>query len=390
MNTNLLVKRKVPDDYATDVVEVLQRMSFTNLLHLTLLGSGSFKSQLYAGDYDAFERVPVKSLSATASKFKSIVRSLLDRKSTYIGDIKCGSVEEWKVIGEEVRIEEGRVVGYNSTAIKKKVEALFEQGVIGREERNTAMEKIKTTLTPTEFLEVRRDLRYHIVRWTPAEVLRGHKILRDGRKFTLEEGFQTPAITKLDVVAWVQGNRFTDFSCIYEFTKGRKVLNPAMGDIVRGLKDNIYELYHEKDTFKMAKRMFALSRILGAYPLLSVLSQLFNGDLGRIYVVYGDIGTLEFLLENEGSIPKDKVQFEIDQFRNRLANVTLPKYLANEEVITEVIQKATNPLLYVQNHAQLLRLLRQLKTQLYGYLTSYSTDFLTKHHLYPPPPQLLP
>ena len=140
----------------------------------------------------------------------------------------------------------------------------------------------------------------------------------------------------------------------------------------------------------MAKRMFALSRVIGAYPLLSVLSQLFNGDLGRIYVVYGDIGTLEFLLENEGTIPKEKVQFEIDQFRNRLANVTLPKYLANEDTITEVIQKSSNPLLYVQNHAQLLRLLRQLKSQLYAFLTSYSADFLAQHRLLPPPSQLLP
>lgn len=390
MKSNLLVKRNLPEDYSTDVVDVLQRMSFTNLLHLKLLGSGSFKSQLYAGDYDGFESVPVKSIAATVKKFQSIIRSLMDRPSTYVGDIKCGSVEEWRVIGEDIHIEQGRVVGYNSTAIKKKVEALFEQGVIGREERNSAMEKVKTTITPLEFLDIQRDLRYHIVRWTPKDIQRGHKILADGRKFTLADGFQSPAITKLDVVAWVQGNRFTDFSVIYEFRKGRTVLNPAMRDIVEGLKENVYELYHEKDYFKMSKRMFALARILGAYPLLSVLSQLFNGDLGRIYVVYGDIGTLEFLLENEGSIPKEKVQFEIDQFRNRLANVTLPKYLAEEEVISEVIQKASNPLLYVQNHAQLLRLLRQLRSQLYGFLTSYSADFLTKHQLLPPPPQLLP
>lgn len=390
MKANLLVKRRVPDDFASDVVDVLTRMSFTNLLQLKLMGSGSFKSQLYAGDYDAFEVVPVKSIGATVKKFQSIVRSLLDRKSTYIGDIKCGSVEEWKVIGEETKIEQGQVKGYNSVAIQKRVEALFEQGVIGREERNKAVEMLKPRVSPLELLELKRDLRYHIVRWSPKEVLRGYKVLVDGRRFTLADGIQSPTITKLDVVAWVQGNRFTDFSCIYEFHKDKTVLNPAMTDIVEGLKENIYALYHEKDYFKMAKRMFALARVLGAYPLLSVLSQLFNGDLGRIYVVYGDIGTLEFLLENEGTLPKEKVQFEIDQFRNRLANVTLPKYLAQEDTINEVIQKASNPLLYVQNHAQLLRLLRQLKSQLYGFLTSYSADFLANHQLLPPPPQLLP
>lgn len=390
MKPNILVKKNLPEDFSTDVVDVLTKMSFTNLLDLTLLGSGSYKSQLYAGDYDAFEAVPVKSLSATVKRFQAMVRSLVDRKSTYVGDIKSGSVEEWKVLGDEAQIEKGRVVGYNSTAVKARVEALAEKGIIGRAERNKAMEQLKTSITPLELLELKRDLRYHIVRWTPNEVKRGFKILVDGRKFSLDEAFQTPTITKLDVVAWVQGTRFTDFSVIYEFRKGGKVLNPARLDIEASLKENIYSLYYEKDTFKMAKRMFALARVIGAYPLMSVLTEMFNGDLGRIYVVYGDIGTLEFLLENEGSIPKEKVQFEIDQFRNRLSNITLPKYMEDEEVISQVIQKASNPLLYVQNHAQLLRLLRQLRSQLYGYLTSNSADFLTQKGLLPPPPQLLP
>jgi len=387
---SILLKKRLPEDFSADVVEVLRMMSFTNLTHFRLVGSGSLKGQLYAGDYDAFETVPVRSLPATVKKFQTMVRNLLDRPSTYIGDIKSGMVEEWKVIGDEARIERGNVVGYRPDLVKKKVETLFEEGIIGREERNKAMEVLKPRVTPMELLELKRDLRYHVVRWTPQEVLRGKKRLVDGRTFTLEEAFQTPTITKMDVVAWVQGNRFTDFSCIYEFRKGKTVLNPAMVEIEKGLKENVYALYHEKDFYKMAKRMFALARILNAYPVLTLLSQLFNGDLGRLYVVYGDIGTLEFLLENEGQIPTEKVQFEIDQFHNRLANVTLPKYLAKEDEIVDILKKATKPTAYTQNHAQLLRLLRQLRKQLYAYLTLYSRQFLLEHGLLPPPPSFLP
>lgn len=387
---SILLKKRLPEDFSTDVVEVLRMMSFTDLRSLRLMGSGALKAQLYAGDYDAFEVVPVRSLTATVKKFQTMVRNLLNRPSTYVGDIKSGMVAEWKVIGDEARIEKGSVVGYQSAVVRKKVEHLYEQGVIGKEERDKAVEMLKSRVTPMELLEIKRDLRYHIVRWTPQEVLRGKKVLVDGRTFTLEEAFQTPTITKLDVVAWVQGNRFTDFSCIYEFRKGGKVLNPAMMDIEKGLKDNIYALYHEGDFYKMAKRMFALARILNAYPVLTLLSQLFNGDLGRLYVVYGDISTLEFLLENEGQMPKEKVQFEIDQFHNRLANVTLPKYLADEDEIADILRKAKTPTAYAQNHAQLLRLLRQLRKQLYAYLTLYSRQFLLEHGLLPPPPPFMP
>ena len=387
---SVLLKKRLPEDFSADVVEVLGLMSLTDLRHLRLMGSGALKAQLYAGDYDAFEVVPVRSVASVVKTFQSRVRALMNRTSTYVGDIKSGMVAEWKVVEDEARIEQGNVRGYRPDLIKRRVETLFEDGIIGREERNKAMEMLKPRVTPSELLDIKRELRYHIVRWTPQEVLRGKKTLVDGRTFTLEEAFQTPTITKMDVVAWVQGNRFTDFSVIYEFRKGKTILNPAMVDIEQGLKENIYALYHEGDFYKMAKRMFALARILNAFPVLSLLSQLFNGDLGRLYVVYGDIGTLEFLLENEGQIPREKVQFEIDQFHNRLANVTLPKYLEDENEIASVLVRATNPTAYAQNHAQLLRLLRQLRKQLYSYLTSYSRQFLLANGMLPPPPPFLP
>ena len=361
------------------MLNILRKMSFTNLLHLKVMGSGALKSQIYAGDYDGFEVVPIKNVSSAVKKFQSMIRDLMDTPLTYIGDIKSGSVEEWKVISDSEP--------YNATKIKKKVEALYADRIITSEEHTHAMDILKPNVTATELIEIKRDLRFHIVRWTPREVLKGFKILHDGRRFTLEEAFQSPTITKLDVVSWVQGNRFTDFSVIYEFKKGGKILNKGIEDIEKALKENIIALYHEKDYFKMAKRMFALARFKGQFPMLSILSPLFNGDLGRLYMVYGDIGTLEYLVENQHTLPKEKIQFEIDQFRNRLANVTLPKYLADEEEIVDTIEKLQRPLLYTQNTAQLLRLLRQLRDRLKRFLSHYSYIYLSKHHLLPPPLQ---
>ena len=390
MEKDLLKLKRIPDDFSNDVLSILSKMSFTNLLHLKVMGSGGQKAQVYAGDYDAYEQVPIKSVSSAVAKFQSMIRSLQDTPLTYIGDIKSGSKEEWKVIGDDVRIEGDGVKGYNAVAIKKRVQHLKDTNIITREEYETAMRSLKPRITPLEMLEIKRDLRFNIVRWTPTEVLKGEKRLHDGSIYTLEEAFTAPAITKLDVISWVQGNRFTDFSCIYEFHKGRKLLNKGFDDVERALKENIYALYHEKDYFKMAKRMYALAKFKGAYPLLTALSPMFNGDLGRLYMVYGDLGTLEYLVENWSSLPKQKIAFEIDQFKNRLSNITLPKYLANEPEIVDTIEKMKNLLSHAQNNAQLLRLIRQLKDRLKRYLSHYAFEYLKGHHLIPPPQMLLP
>lgn len=372
---DLLKQKRLPDDYASDVVGILRKMSFTNLLHLKVMGSGALKSQVFAGDYDAYEQVPIKSISSAVNKFQSIIQDLLDTPLTYIGDIKAGSVEEWRVVRDDEP--------YNSTKIKKKLKDLWDSKVISTEEYKSADAMLKPKITDHEFIEIKRDLRFHIVRWTPKEVLKGFKILHDGRTFTLGEAFQSPTITKLDVISWVQGNRFTDFSIIYEFVKDGKVLNPAMVDIEKSLKENIIALLHEKDYFKMAKRMFALARFKGQGRMVSLLSPMFNGDLGRLYIVYGDIGTLEYLVENQHSLPSKRIQFEIDQFKNRLGNVLLPKYLAEEPEIIDTIEKLKHPLLYTQNTAQLLRLLRQLRDRIKKFLSYYAFEYLNKNHLLP-------
>lgn len=378
---DLLKTKRVPDDFATDVLDILRKMSFTNLLHLKVMGSGSLKSQLYAGDYDGYEQVPIRSVSSAVHKFQSIVRSLMETPLTYIGDIKSGAVEDWKVFDEDE--------DYNAVRIKKRVEDLHKRGVINNQEYKDAMAMLKPKPTPYQVLEIRRDLRFHIVRWTPKEVLAGHKYLHDQRKYTLEEAFKSPAITKLDVISWVQGNRFTDFSVIYEFILNGKVLNKGVKNVEVALKENILQLYHEKDYFKMAKRMFALAKFKGAYPMLTALSPLFNGDLGRIYMVYGDLGTLEYMIENYKSLPKIKIKFEIDQFKNRLANVVLPKYLANEPEFNDIIEKLLNIQHYTQNSAQMLRLVRQLKDRLKDLLSQYSYIYLKEKHLIPPPTSFL-
>jgi hypothetical protein len=187
-------------------------------------------------------------------------------------------------------------------------------------------------------LELRQTLKYHVVRWKPADVLSGTKKLADGSTMTLAEAFTTPGIAKMDVIGLVNNSRYTDFSVIYQFRIGDKILNDEPLKIDQSLKENIIGLKEEGNYFKVLKRMFALAKFQGDTVALEELHNVLNSDLGRLYQIAGDIGTLKDLLENHPDAPLDKVRFEVDQFIGRLSNLyTLKDYLAREPQVIQQI-----------------------------------------------------
>jgi len=332
-------QKSFPDNYSSDAVRVLDAMSFTKGKGVGLLGSMSLRSQLYAGDYDSFDIVNLKesskevALHSLAVRFKEIIKELTSMPKTYVGDIKAGSVEEWRVLPRDAKVHDDQLVGMDVTSSRRRLEELERAKVISPSEKKYGMSLLSGTMTPIKFLTAKQHLKFHIVRWSVSDVLRGSKRLRDGRSFTLEEAFSSPSITKMDVISYVQNNRYTDFSMIYYLINNDKLLNPDVYDFVDSVKENI--LYFEKtgNPFKVLKRKFVLAKFERDEKTIKKLIPILNSDLGRIYHVLGDIGTLIHLLEDESPSPKS-VRFEIDQFKSRLANVyTLSDYLKEEHSI---------------------------------------------------------
>lgn len=364
----VIAKKQFPDGFPNDVIDVLEAMSFTNGKELHIVGSMSLRSQLYAGDYDAIEYVPTSgsrdhAIDGLVRKFKKIVKDVESIPNTSIADIKSGSVEEWVIITEP----------YNHKFSKSQLEKLYAEKIISKDTYDDGKRRIKPRVSRYELLTLMRDFRPNIVRWTPREVTLGFKKLIDGRKFTLHEAFQTPVITKLDVISWVQNNRFTDFSVIYQFKFNNESLNASISNIERAISDNILMLQHEGNYFKMAKRMFSLAKFRNEVPKLEKLSALFNGDIGRLYMIYGDIGTLESLFE-QPSIPYSKIDFEIDQFKGRLSNISLKRYVSREKYIFELIDN-------LGNRETILPTLVKIKETLYEIMTHYAKLYLEKADL---------
>jgi hypothetical protein len=248
-------------------------------------------------------------------------------KNVYIGDIKSGEIAEWKVIPDSATIKNGKVVGLDMKEVKDKIATLIKENVISAEEAKEVNifwggVSERATPSPKIFLEMKRLLKFHIVRWTPQDIFAGKIELRGGRIYTLQEAFTSPSITKLDVVAYVQQSRYTDFSIIYQFKNNRTILNPVVQTSdIDSIKQDVKYYYDTGNYFKAMKRMFSIARLLNDDSMIVKLNTILNSDLGRIYSILSDIGTLQYLLDNESYLSVERIKYELDQFRNRLANV---------------------------------------------------------------------
>lgn len=389
---DLLRKKHYPLNYPADVLNVISRMTF-DARNVEVLGSMALRSQLYAGDFDLNETVDVKAkdeataLRMIANGLQTIVKQLLRTKGLFIGDIKLGIVPEWKVVSGDVR--DGKVVGYDAKACMNRLTALYESGVITHEEFATSKTFLKPRLTAKEFVVVEKEIRFEIVRWKPSDVLDGFVVLRDGRHYTLEQAICAPAIAKLDVVAFIEGNNFSDFSILYTFKYRGRVLNDVKLDAEHEIKKNILYYEAEDNYFKVAKRIFALSKLAGDEGLIEKLTALFNSDLGRLYSIISDASTILYLLENEKHLPIEKIRFEIDQFRGRLASIYSIDAVNKTSVLSDILSMTHLPDT-AQGRLKLFRQMERLVAFFNVILNKQSEKALKAIKLVPIPKKYLP
>ena len=366
---HLLKERTFPSQYPDDAVEVLKMMTFSKGATLNIIGSASLRSQKYFGDYDGYEIVEGKfptrqgALEHYAKEFQSIIKKLQARPNTHIGDIKAGVIEEWRVVPKK---------GYHHPTATNKVESLFQSKLISSKEARTALSLLKPRPSKIDILKAKDAIKFHIIRWKPEDILKGYVTLRNGRKYSLEEAFSSPTITKLDVVALVEG-RYTEFAVIYEFHNGSEVLNPDDIDPERSLKDSIALLKHEGNLFKVVKRKFAIAKLKNDYDAIEKYHAVLNSDLGKLYVVYTDVKTLVELLE-DNTIPKAKVSSAIKGFIYRLKEIYAQEdYLKSQKPVLSLLERAITsedpiPLLRDTEASLLEHLSRQTKLRGYGRL----------------------
>ena len=300
------------NEFSNDVLDIIKKMSF-NIDNVKIAGTMKNRKLLYASDYDLYENVNSNSINNIVSKFQKIIVNLLNTDLCYIGDIKAGVIENFRVLSESYE-------NYDEITSKNKLDYIYNLGLVKKEDYNSINKMLKNKISIKDYFILEDFLKYHIIRWKPKEILNGYKIIL-GNKYFLKDALNTDSLFKLDVIALTENNKFTEFSIIYELKINNKSINKSIRNIEESLKEDIQKLSINKKYYKMAKRIASLYRFKNKDT--SILDNLFNSHLGIVSLIISDIETLQYLLENEDVLPTKRIQFEIDLFKPRLSNVDI-------------------------------------------------------------------
>jgi len=332
-------------------------MSFSKGKNVEVMGTMSIRSLLYASDFDCVEIVDKKSPTQIVKEYQQIIRNLLKRPKTYIGDIKCGEIQEWRVIDESAYFKGGVIYGYNRDKSFKKLQELYDTNVISKKELEDGQQLLVKDPSPEELRTILKILRFSVLRWKTKDILNGYLTLRTGEKYPLEKAIQDPALFKMDVIALMNDGMFQEFSMIYDLrVKGRR-LNIHRVDTLQNLSRDIVFYSYAKNWFKVLKRLFSYFNYIFKYvsngkveavEILEKLYEILNSDLGILYSITQDLQVLSFLIENEKDVPMNQIKEEVEGFVDRLANVySVNAYLAQEPKILakihQIVSGRSNP-----------------------------------------------
>lgn len=349
---NELVKKKYPDNYSNEVETILDDMTIGD--EMVLAGSASLRSQQYASDFDGFEIVNLT--KDTVKQFQSIIKKL-QKPNIFITDIKSGEIPQMKVIDDE----------YDYEVSKEKIGILLKHNLISKEEAKEALEILPKKANEYDLIKARDKIKFHILRWSPKEVLENKKKLRNGMTITLEETFKQPALTKLDVVALIEKNRYAEFSMIYDFGKYKE----TNSDMLKSIEEDYKKYMVIGNYFKALKRLFSLAKIENNKKEIERLNEILNSDLGKLNLVIGDIDTLQTVLDEESDL--ETIKYEIDQFKNRLSKIyTIDSYLKIEPKILEKIKAIE----HILDRKKLKDILEEIAEELNNVLQKEAKKFI--------------
>ena len=262
-----------------------------------LVGSSADPKIKYSADYDLIEEV------LYSSKNIQIFQQNVDKLGPLIQDIKIGEVAEWNLL-RDVEIK-NKVIGYSQVKEIDNLDLLLEQEIISKQEYDDARKLLKKHLSPVDFIQAQKELRFGLLRWTPAEVHDGAKILRNGQILTLEGACKSAGITKIDVIAPIP--KYTEFSNIILWQPYAKKIDEE------GIKKDILVYLEENNYLKVLKRMYSYDKEKGQ-KIIPIL----NSDLGKLYVIISDLKTLQ-----EANPSKKKVKMALNELRNELLTVNV-------------------------------------------------------------------
>lgn len=401
------LKQLKPRSAFTDEMNEDIRLISINYDNAIPFGSISYKAQKYPGDLDIIEVFKVcctreKAIKRMAEELRRINKDIMSKRRhtqrVYFGELKAGLDTRYMFnIGryvEDYRTKQSHLVDYDRDLINVRLNLLLEADLLDLKDYNAMMKVVKVRPTKEEHEKLHKLLRAHfILRWSDEEISRGFKKLPGGLKMTLEEALQYKTYIKLDIWTLI-GGRFMEVTNFYNLVATDKDGNEKsinLGedlDIPKSLKQEVAKYAFsilDFKPFKMAKRMWALARLINDKKTFLQLTPLINSDASLINQIVAEMEVIVNILSRTKGIPKAHIISQLNQFKFRLATVTQIQ-LDNEGInsmLDEEIGKAFNK-------RRMINLLETIMDDLKNRVKNYALYFLEQRHLFPPPLEYLP
>ena len=389
---------KKPKESYPESVNKAKKILAYDPKNISIFGSYSYRSHKYPGDIDLIEKITIcctkkKAIEEIVMGMIRIVKNILTEPGYYFSEMKAGIDKTYEIdIGE---MKNGKVVGYEQEKVVNNIKSLYSKSKLSKKEYEIAITSAKEKIKAEEYDKIYNILRNRrILRWTAQEVINGYKKMSSGGLITLGEaiGMNTP----LKIDAWIPIEckyvEVTNFFVVtYKDKEGKEnFINFDPEHYYKpeiGISEIIRKMANDKvnyKPFKLAKRMWSLSRMIGYKEGIKRLMELLNSDAAIVYQIHSELEVIinmlsklykppmEMLMEQLNSM-KMKLSYDIEmEVDDKLFNKTIDEITKGKYGIRETIEK-----------------LKELDGYLYDKVNKYSKKFMAKNKLIPVPKKLL-
>lgn len=400
----------VRTDYPNDIKDEIKLYSVdkeNNNAHV--IGSFAYRSG-NASDVDLFEPVYNADKQTLIKYFiygiKKIVSDLMKTDKQYFMEVKCGLDNLY------YNVDYGKCsnnVYYVPDSFFELIDIYYERLFLNEKEYTTIKQiQTKSNRDQLDFEKVKKIMRTrYILRWTPDEIFRGYKVLRDFTglyKYSLEIAVQEKSNINVEGIFLNSDNKYSDcsnfFTLSYKTKYGRilfmNLADRANEDFLNfrkeDLKTSMYTLLYSKlepNAFKAIKRMFSYSIAFKDIDLATKTYKLINTQYGRLYSLNSQLKTIAKVIQIHGKkhLYKNELYHHLDYIRWEMESLILINYDLSEfiNIIKQLIDVNT-----VLPPNAFISSINLITHDISDYINKITYNMMHEVGLYPLPQNLTP
>ena len=371
---------------SNDVVDAIKKV-VNNTNNAEIYGSYVYRGQYFPGDIDIQEVITAtpknkhKIFTETQKMLVKMVKDTDDYPNIFFSEVKAGYDLRYSIV----------IV---SKDFMKKITNLYKNKLLTSEEFNKwkklYYKYINSNRKDIEaFAELEEDIRLkRVIRWNKKEVLQGYKILPGNYKLTLLDALKIPSQIKIDIFVWIYGRfiEMTNFFYLVSYDKNKKIIeminydrdNYALALVSQILKYQSKLFYNP---FKMAKRMWGLSRELKLSKIFNKLMPIFQGRTARMNQMVGEMKTIVDMYQKYDNIPYDKITKQLMGFKFRMSFLYNIKGY-NEDLLLKMLNSMIEK---VNDKKYIIDKLTCIIDEFTKIINSKTMNWLKKYNLWPVP-----